>query len=528
MKLRALLKKPTPFLAAAMSLAAGFLSVFLSCAGRAPFSFALLSLLRSQNHLLAALSGVCLGAMLAMDFTASLRQCAIAVLIYSVFAAFRDTRYIDHPLFPSAAVSLMCAAVEFAYLLKDGLSPSSLAAYVTYLLLLFSLCHHLQLLRGLWEKRGQSSADESLRRRLALSAAAFRDLYGSFGKAAPPSTEENPSVIFDRAAEAVCRSCKQSALCWNQTYVDTFNALNDATPPMLRRGKSREEDYPEHFRQRCLHFPAFLAAVNKELSELLLRRQYRRRLAAERKRAQGQYAQLAEFLGQAAGSAEVVSAAVCADSCAVGGAWRPKEGESVCGDVISHFETEDGSVCLLLSDGMGSGESANREAANLSRLLEQFLRAGVEPESALKTVNAALNLRGEDTGSFATADLLLCRAATGQITLYKYGAAPTYIKRHGAVRRLTGSALPVGLQDVRTVPAPIRFTAEAETFILLVSDGVVDPSDDDWLQNLLAGYQGSEPRRLVSLVMGESRRKMGEKDDASCLCLYVRSRSRAV
>ena len=183
---------------------------------------------------------------------------------------------------------------------------------------------------------------------------------------------------------------------------------------------------------------------------------------------------------------------------------------------------------LLLSDGMGSGQEASREATNTVRLLEQFLRAGVEAEAALKTINAALGLRNEDTGSFTTIDLLSVKLSTREAALYKYGAAPTYIKRHGSVRRIVGSALPAGLQETHVVPAPVRFPLEPDTYVLLVSDGIVDASDDEWLQNLLAGWQGGEPQRLVSLLMGESKKHSGLRDDCSSLCLYAPKSAREV
>ena len=37
----------------------------------------------------------------------------------------------------------------------------------------------------------------------------------------------------------------------------------------------------------------------------------------------------------------------------------------------------------------------------------------------------------------------------------------------------------------------------------MVSDGVVDVSDDKWLQDLLAGWLGEDPNVLVSLVLRE-------------------------
>ena len=78
-----------------------------------------------------------------------------------------------------------------------------------------------------------------------------------------------------------------------------------------------------------------------------------------------------------------------------GVAARKKDGETVSGDVGTYFKGPDGSLYVLLCDGMGSGPAANRESALAVRLLEQFLKAGVETEHALVTVSSALALRGE-------------------------------------------------------------------------------------------------------------------------------------
>ena len=489
--------------------------------GRAPLAIALLSACRQQGHLLAVLSGSAVAATLAMDFTAGLRHCGVLVLVYAMFAAFRDTKYIQRELFRPLAAAGMTAAVELAYLLQAGLTAENIAYYLSYVAMVGMLSHYFQLLPARWQSRGRDTTLGTMRKRLELSAAAFRDLYNSFGKTGTPRNDENPAVVFDRAAEATCRTCGNCAVCWGKEYVTTFNALNDATPAMLRRGKSLSEDYPAHFRERCENLPKFLSAVNQELNALLLRRQYSRRLEAERQRARGQYAQLSEFLGYTAQQMETaVPAYAGARPFLVGGAWRPKEGESACGDTITHFETDQGLLCLLISDGMGSGAEAQRESRNAVNLLEQFLRAGVEPEPALRTINAALSLRSEDTGSFTTIDLMTVDLRRRQASLYKYGAAPTYVKRHGNVRRLTGAALPAGLQETHLHPSPICFPIEPDTFVLMVSDGVAGDSGDEWLQNTLAGWEGDDPQRLVSLLMGESRQRGGLKDDCSLLCLH--------
>ena len=382
-------------------------------------------------------------------------------------------------------------------------------------------------------KRGETvefpAALEGMRAQLTRMAAALRDLYDSMGRSAPVSTEENPAVIFDRAAEKVCRGCALCELCWQKEYTGTFNALNDATPYLMERGRALAKDFPGYFADRCIHLPDFLTAVNGELSAFLLRRQYRRQLEETRRSAKGQYAQLSDLLtATAAGLGEVrATASQAAAACRIGAALRPKEGETVCGDTVVSFRTESGLLCLLLADGMGSGEAARRESALTCRLLEQFLQAGIEPEAAMKTLNAAMALRGAETGSFTTIDLLTCRPESGELSFYKYGAAPSYVKKGGTVRRISGGSLPAGLRGNTAVPDVTRAALEPGSFAVMISDGVADPGRDEWLQDLLAGWEGEDPQTLAGLILSESIRRENLQDDCGVQVLY-RSREGSV
>ena len=55
----------------------------------------------------------------------------------------------------------------------------------------------------------------------------------------------------------------------------------------------------------------------------------------------------------------------------------------------------------------------------------------------------------------------------------------------------------------------------------MISDGVADSCGDQWLQNLLAGWQGEDPNVLVNLVLQEARDRRQGSDDCSAMCLYV-------
>ena len=157
------------------------------------------------------------------------------------------------------------------------------------------------------------------------------------------------------------------------------------------------------------------------------------------------------------------------------------------------------------------------------RLLRQFLAAGIEPGPALKTLNTALSLRGESGGGFTTIDLLALQRASGQAALYKYGAAPSYLKRSGSVSRYTGQSLPAGLQAVREAPECTRLQLTAGSFFVMVSDGIADAGNDEWLQNLLAGWSGRDANALVSLILAESRGRKGLEDDCAVLVLHLSS-----
>ena len=368
-------------------------------------------------------------------------------------------------------------------------------------------------------REGRKDPPAPWRKRLEGAAAALRDLYDSMGRAAPPSTDENPAIVFDRSAEKVCRGCSLCDLCWQKDYTGTFNAMNDATPYLLERGRALAKDFPDYFTGRCIHLPDLLNAINGELSAFLLRRQYRRQLEETRRSARGQYAQLSELLTATAAGLEAAAPVMGADKpCRIGAALRPKEGETVCGDTVASFRTDRGLWCLVLADGMGSGEGARKESALICRLLQQFLEAGVAPEAALKTLNSAMSLRGADTGSFTTVDLCVYDPGAREAAFYKFGAAPSYLKRGGVVRRVTGASLPVGLQGAP--PDVTRAPLAPGGFAVMVSDGVADPAADEWLLDLLAGWTGDDPQDLAGLILAESVRRERLRDDCGVQVLY--------
>ena len=452
-------------------------------------------------------------------------------------------------------------------------------------------------------EEGQATARraaEYVGTRLSATAGAFRQVRDSLRAAFPPqgSNDADPATVFDRTAERVCRRCALRGTCWEQDYVSTFNALNDALPAMMEKGRGEAGDFPAWFPSRCLQFSSFLRSANEEVAALRYRRQYQSRLRESRGAVCRQYETLADILSEAAAevSAELVpdpvrekrlrrhmvalglegEAAAYYDghgrlraeaagrgtevlkspqelkrlsevmgvplrlgegerdrvvlvqaeplTALAGVAARRREGQRESGDTGTWFKREDGSMFVLLCDGMGSGEAAQKESGLAVRLLEDFLRSGMESAAAMRTVNSALALRNEETGAFTTVDLLRVDLYTGQGELCKLGAAPTYLRRKGTVSRVSGAALPAGLAEGGTAPDVTKLALAEGDWAVLVSDGVCDPAEDGWLREMIAGFQGESPKELARAIMEESEKRVGAGDDRTAVVIGLRKR----
>ena len=141
---------------------------------------------------------------------------------------------------------------------------------------------------------------------------------------------------------------------------------------------------------------------------------------------------------------------------------------------------------------------------------------------SLSAINTALRLKGNESHDFVTIDFMELNLHSGAAKLYKCGGAPTYIKNGGKVRKINSSTLPAG------VPAPsennaelFEFQAHHGDFIVFITDGVTDASDDFWLCDLISNYTGESPRELACEIIASAVSKYGSADDMTVLIVYV-------
>ncbi len=210
----------------------------------------------------------------------------------------------------------------------------------------------------------------------------------------------------------------------------------------------------------------------------------------------------------------------------VGVGQRQKQGEKVSGDTARSFVTEGGIACLLLADGMGVGPAAATDSRAILSLMERFLRAGIPPADALRTVAPAFRLRCDGLRG-VTLDILTMDLFTGKGRCLKCGAAPSFLKNGGGVIRISGGSLPVGLSDEPAADqsVPVRM-AHGDLFVL-VSDGVCDGAEDGWVRALIQKHCTESPKELAArLVVSAAER--GANDDLTAMVCRLEHRPPAL
>jgi len=212
-------------------------------------------------------------------------------------------------------------------------------------------------------------------------------------------------------------------------------------------------------------------------------------------------------------------------SVSVGVASMKKTGESVSGDRGTYFKTEQGILCILLSDGVGSGESAARESVAAVRILERFLRTGIDPALAMKMLNSVLLLRNSNSWGFATVDLLCIDLFTGNAVFYKFGAAPSYVRSGRQIRRIRSESLAAGLAcGDQGIPDVVKMRLHPGNLALIASDGVIPEKDDSWIRNLLSSSDGANMKDLARDALKAALKQYGCIDDMTVLAVRVDQR----
>ena len=184
-------------------------------------------------------------------------------------------------------------------------------------------------------------------------------------------------------------------------------------------------------------------------------------------------------------------------------ARQKKDGAQISGDNFSFLELESGATVLGLSDGMGSGSTACKESELVLDLVERFLEAGFSVETAIRMMNSAMVMKGEND-LYSTVDLCRLNLYSGMADFYKIGAATTFIKRGDCVECITSANLPVGARTQIEI-AECQRQLQNGDFVVMMTDGVLEylhvPKPEETMQEIIESIQTNNPGILAKKIM---------------------------
>ncbi len=181
----------------------------------------------------------------------------------------------------------------------------------------------------------------------------------------------------------------------------------------------------------------------------------------------------------------------------------PREGIS--GDRCLWFAGVGFRYYIVLCDGMGTGPEAARDGKIVANLLKKLLSSGFPPEYALRSVNSLCALQGR--AGAVTIDLAELRLDTGKATVYKWGAAPSYLLSRGAAIKIGSSAPPPGLSVTDGQETAQGLSLRRGEILVLLSDGA---GGGESLRKALEDT-AEPPRELAARILA-CRSEAGQDD----------------
>ena len=331
--------------------------------------------------------------------------------------------------------------------------------------------------------------------RLELGAEVLGATQQLFLETAPPPVDA--SAVLQKVRQRACGSCSARNSCPQQSSLDISLLQNPLDAqcrksgrliPELRRGQEQlkllkaDSARQSEYRAAMVQQYQFLGDFLRQLADDLPRRGQRPR---------------AWFRAEAAA--------------------RSRSKELSNGDRCLAFPGPECRYYVLLCDGMGTGLGAAQEGQSAISLLRQMLTAGFPAAHALRTLNSILALRG--SAGAVTVDLAELYLDTGHATLYKWGAAPSWLLRRGSAEKIGTATPPPGLSVTESRETVEKLSLRRGEALVLLSDGV----DGEGISRRSDLTPDMPPGELAAKILEHGRGK--QMDDATAAVIRLRPAS---
>ncbi len=197
-----------------------------------------------------------------------------------------------------------------------------------------------------------------------------------------------------------------------------------------------------------------------------------------------------------------------------------KNGETVNGDTVSFFRSDDSYFYALIADGMGSGRDAAMTSRLTSVFVEKLLSGGAGKGVTMELLNNLLMSKNKEC--FSSVDLLEVDLIKKKASFVKAGAAPAYLLRSAKLFKVSSDTPPCGIIE--------GFSAENTSFeifpgdiIIMLSDGITSSIDcGTALCDIMNNAKGESMEVIAGKILDMAVTMAVHDDDMSCVMVRIK------
>ncbi|MDZ5713805.1 stage II sporulation protein E [Jeotgalibacillus haloalkalitolerans] len=201
-------------------------------------------------------------------------------------------------------------------------------------------------------------------------------------------------------------------------------------------------------------------------------------------------------------------------------------GGLVSGDSCAAIPIHEGKFAAAICDGMGNGEKAREESEETIGLLEEMLKAGIEEELAIKSVNAILTAK-RTSDMYSTVDLAMIDLQHARARFLKVGAVPSYVKRGKQIQMIEAANLPLGFFHEMEMDV-LEHQLKSGDMLFMLSDGLIDglrsiENPERWMRRQIAELVTTDPQEAADLLVEAAVRAAGGSinDDMTVVAVKI-------
>lgn len=186
---------------------------------------------------------------------------------------------------------------------------------------------------------------------------------------------------------------------------------------------------------------------------------------------------------------------------------KTKHKSEISGDNNITVKLEDGKYMMAISDGMGTGESANKSSKTVIDMLERLLTNGFDKETSIGLINSAINLNSNEE-TYATIDISIVDLENGNVEFVKNAACPTFIKSKHNVEVVKSISFPAGMLEKIDLVVYDKDLKEND-IIVMCSDGILESNmeyenKEIWLKNILENIETEDIEKIANIILTEA------------------------